>query len=108
MFNAATQYITAPMSTHLTRYFRSPFPALNIPRRQESVAADTIYADTPAIDCGYIRAQFYCGADSQVYDVYGIKTDKQFINSFEDIIRQRGAIDRLISDQAQIETSGSS
>ena len=58
------------MSTHLTRYFRSPFPALNIPCQQESVATDTIYVDTPAIDCGHARAQFYCGTDSQVCDVY--------------------------------------
>ena len=76
------------MSTHLTRHFRPPFLVLNISRRQESVATDTIYADTSAIDCGHTRAQFYCGTDSQVCDVYGMKTDKQFIKSFEDIIRQ--------------------
>ena len=35
-----------------------------------------------------------------------MKTDEQFINSFEDIVRQQGAMDRLISDQAQVETSG--
>ena len=35
-----------------------------------------------------------------------MKTDKRLINSFEDIIRQRGAMGRLVSNQAQIETSG--
>ena len=35
-----------------------------------------------------------------------MKTDKKIINYFEDIIRQRGAMDRIISDQAQIENSG--
>ena len=64
------------MSTHLTSQFRSPFTALNISRRQECAATDTIYDDTPVIDCGHIRAQFYCGTDSQVCDVYGMKTDK--------------------------------
>ena len=64
------------MRTHLTRYFKSPYPALDIPSRQEYVATDTIYADTPTIDCGHTRAQFYCETDSQVYDVHGIKTDK--------------------------------
>ena len=88
------------MSKHLSRHFRSPFPALNIPRQQESAPTDTIQADTPAIDCGHTRAQFYCGTDSQVWDVYGIKADKKIINSFEDIIRQRGEMDRLIGDQA--------
>ena len=35
-----------------------------------------------------------------------MKNDKKIINSFEDIIRQRGSMDRLISDQVQVETSG--
>ena len=34
-----------------------------------------------------------------------MKTDKQFINSFEDSIRKRVAIDILISDQSQVEIS---
>ena len=94
------------MSTHLIRNFRSPFPALNIPRRQESVVTDTVYDDTSAIDYGHTRTQFYCETDLKVYDIYGMKMDKQCINSFEDIIRQRGAMDRLMSDKSQIETSG--
>ena len=86
------------MNTHLARNFRSPFPALNIPRQQESVATDTIYADTPPIYCGHTRAQFCRGTGSQVCDLYRMKTDKQFVNSFEDIISQRGAMDRLVND----------
>ena len=35
-----------------------------------------------------------------------MKTDKQFVNTFEDIIQQRGAMDKLISDNAQVEISG--
>src|SRR6056300_1089543 len=35
------------MSAHLQRHFRSPFPALNVNRRSEPVATDTVYADTP-------------------------------------------------------------
>ena len=94
------------MRTQLTRYFRFPFYVLNLPRRQEYVATDTIYANTPFIDCGHTRAQFYCGIDSQVCDVYGIKTDKQLINSFEYIIRQCRSMSRPISDEGQVETSG--
>ena len=74
------------MNTHLTKKNRSPFPALNIPRRQESVATDIIYDDTLAIECRHTRTQFYCELDSKVCDVYGMKTDKKITNSFEDII----------------------
>ena len=94
------------MSTHLIRHSRFPFPALNIPRRQNSVATDTIYVDTPAIECGHIRAQFYYGTDSQICDICGMKTDKQCITSFENIIRQRRVMKRVLSDQAQVEISG--
>ncbi len=105
-FAATTQYARIPMSTHLTRHFKAPFPAMNVHRRQEAVATDTIYADVPAVDCGHTQAQFYCGVDSLVCDAYGMKTDKQFVNTFEDIIRQRGAMDKLISDGAKVETTG--
>ena len=94
------------MSTHLISNFRYQFPALNIPCRQDYVETDIIHIDTPTIDFGHRRAQFYCGTDSQVCDLYGMKNDKQIINSFEDIIKQRGAIDILISDQAKVEISG--
>ena len=32
-FAATTQYARIPMSTHLTKHFNSPFPALNVQRR---------------------------------------------------------------------------
>ena len=35
-----------------------------------------------------------------------MKIDKQFTISFENIISQRGSMNRLISDQIQVETSG--
>ena len=85
-FAATTQYARMPMSTHLTRHFKSHFPALNVKRCQESVATDTVYSDAPAVDCGHTQAQFYCGTSSLVCDAYGMKTDKQFINTFEDMI----------------------
>ena len=88
------------------RHFKSPFPALNVNQRKESVAADTVYADVPAVDCGHTQAQFYCGTSSLVCDVFGMKINKQFVNTFEDIIRQWGAMDKLISDNAQVEVSG--
>ena len=34
-----------------------------------------------------------------------MKSDKQFANTLEDNIRTRGAMDKLISDRAQVEIS---
>ena len=42
------------------------------------------------------------GTDTQVTDVYGIKLDKQFVNTLEDNITYRGAPHKLISDSAQV------
>jgi hypothetical protein len=39
-----------------------------------------------------------------VADTYGVKTDKEFVNALEDNIRERGAMDKLISDCARAET----
>ena len=100
-----TQYTRMPVSTHLKTRYKSPFPALNVLHRNESVATDTIYADTPAIDDGSISAQIFVGTDTLVTDAYGMKTDKQFVNTLEDNIRRRGAPSRLLSDRAQVEIS---
>jgi hypothetical protein len=34
-----------------------------------------------------------------------MKTEKQFVNTLEDNIRERGAMSRLLSDRAQVEIS---
>ena len=93
------------MSTLLKKHYKSPFPALNVHRRDEAVATDTVYSDTPAIDDGSTSAQFFCGMKSLVTDIYGMKTDKQFVNTLEDNICERGAMNKLISDRAQVEIS---
>jgi hypothetical protein len=69
------------------------------------VATDTIFSDTPAVDSGVKAAQLFIGRLSLVADVYGVKTDKEFVNTLEDNIRERGAMDKLISDSAKAETS---
>jgi hypothetical protein len=45
-----TQYARMPNGTILKKYYKSPFAALNVQRRDEPVATDTVYLDTPAID----------------------------------------------------------
>ena len=90
---------------HLKKTYRSPFPALNVHRRNEAVATDTVFSDTPAVDNESTMAQIYVGRESLVTDVFGIKTEKQFVNTLLDEIQTRGAMDKLISDRAQVEIS---
>jgi hypothetical protein len=104
-FKATTQYAHIPMTTHLRKHYKSPNPAMNVHRRNEDIATDTVFLDTPAIDDGSMCAQIYVGMESQVCDVYGMKTDGQFVNTLQDNIRQRGAPTRLISDRAQAKIS---
>ena len=37
------------------------------------------------------------GSKTLLIDFYGMKSDKQFVTSLEDNIRQRGEIDKIIS-----------
>jgi hypothetical protein len=93
------------MSTVLKKCFTSPYPALNVHCRNEPVATDMVYSDTPAICGGETMAQLFVGTKSLVTDVEGMKSQCQFVNSLEDNIRRRGAPNKLISDGAQVEIS---
>ncbi len=75
-FEVTTQYAHLPMSTLLKKQYKSPFPALKVHRRDEPVATDTIYSDTPAIDSGATIAQVFIDMESLVTNVYAIKTDR--------------------------------
>ena len=52
---------TIPQHDYLKKYFKSRIPVFNIPRRNEAVATDTIFSDTPAINDGSTMAQFFVG-----------------------------------------------
>ena len=84
---------------------KSRNPALNIPRRHEAVATDTVFSDTPPVDSGVKQAQVFVGRDTLVADAYPMKSGKQFVNTLEDNIRRRGAMDKLLSDSAKTEIS---
>ena len=99
--DATTQYgRTDPNTTQLRQTFKSPFPAMNVFRRNEGVATDTIYSSVPAVDDGSKLAQIYVSRKSLVIDVYAIKNEKEFILTLQENIRKRGAMDMLISDRA--------
>ena len=96
---------TIPQHDYLKKHFKSRNPVFNIPRRNEAVTTDTIFSDTPAINDGSTMAQFFVGRDTFVCDAYGIKTQKQFINTLYDNIRFRGAMTTLITDGGRYEIS---
>jgi hypothetical protein len=75
---------------------------LNVARRNEAVACDVVYSINPAVNDGSAAAVMFVGLDSQVTDIYGVKTDKQFVNTLEDQIVDRGAPHKLISDGARV------
>ena len=83
---------TIPQHDYLKKHFKSRNPVFNIPRRNEAVATDTIFSDTPAINDGSTMAQFFVERDTLVCDAHGIKTQKQSINTLYDNIRFRGAM----------------
>ena len=90
-----------PMKKHL----KSRNPALKTPRKHEPVVPDTVSSDTPAVDSGVKQAQVFVGRDTLVADAYPMKSGKQFVNTLEDNIRRRGAMDKLLSDSAKTEIS---
>ena len=87
-FDSTTQFATNVMSGHnILQTIQSPYPAHNVWRRNEPVASDTIFAEVPAIDSGgQTMAQLYIGRKSLVIDVFGMSTEKEFVNSLEDVI----------------------
>ena len=102
----STQWgVSLPNTFPMKRHFKSRNPALNIPRRHEAVATDTVFSDTPAVDSGIKQAQVFVGRDTLVADAYPMKSGKQFVNILEDNIRRRGAMDKLLSDSAKTEIS---
>ena len=76
---------------------------MNVYCCDEPVSTDTIQSYTPSIDDGYTFSQLFVGTKSLVSDVYGMKKDKQFVNTLEDNIHVRGEMSKFISDWAQSE-----
>ena len=92
---------TFPTKKHLISRNR----AVNVSRRHEAVATETVYSDTPAVDSGVKQDQLFVGKESLVSDIYPMRFGKQFVNTLEENIHRRGAMDKLISDSAKSEIS---
>jgi hypothetical protein len=104
-FEVTTQYARMPLNTVLHKCFKSPYPVVNVRRRDEAVATDTIQSDVPAIDGGEKYAQIFVGTKSLVTDVHGMKSPAQFPGVLTDEIITCSAPTKLISDSARVETS---
>jgi hypothetical protein len=62
---------------------------------------DTVFTNTPAFDCDVTAAQIFVGCESLVSDVYGPKTDKEYVNMLDDSIQEWGFMDKIIIDCAK-------
>ena len=88
-FSNTTQYAGHFHDTtgiHLFRNLKAKHPALNIRRRHEPVATDTIYSDTKAVASGAKCAQFFVGRESLYKSAHGCKTDGEFTKTLQDEI----------------------
>ncbi|MCA1807790.1 MAG: hypothetical protein LC687_08095, partial [Actinobacteria bacterium] len=107
-FDLTTQYGSKGATSGHTLYnqIASPNPILNIPRRHENVATDTLYSDTPAFDSGSTAAQFFIGRKSHYRTARSLgSSDRDFAKTLMDEIRKYGAMDKLVSDNAKAEIS---
>lgn len=105
-FKNTTQNAVGIMSgAKIQQTHKSPYPAHNVRRRNEPVATDTIFSATPALLTGQTMAQVYVGRKSMVIDIHGMNSEKEFVNTLEDQIRKRGAMNKLLSDSAAVEIS---
>ena len=72
---------TVSQHDDLKKHFKSRNPVLNIPRKNEPVATDTVFSDTPAINYGSTMAQFFVGKETLVCDAYGIKSQRNSLST---------------------------
>ena len=104
-FETTMQHSRTPASAILQQHYKSPFPVLNVHRRNESVDTDTVYFNAPTIDDRHAATQIFLGAKTMLTDVYEMKTDRDFMSKLSNNTRQRGAMNKLIRDRAQAEIS---
>ena len=105
---ATTQHGTrgAIEGVNLRNQILSPNPILNIPRRSEDVATDTLYGSVPSIEDGSTAVQFFIGRRSLYRSVRSLGTsDKNYPRALLEEIRRFGSMLGVISDNAKAQVS---
>jgi len=106
-----TQYYRADARLPMRKHFKSRFPGANVPRRDETVAMDSIFSDTPALDDGIpghggcTILQYYVGCRSQYSKGYPMASETAIPQTLQDFIRHYGAPNALFNDNAKAEIS---
>jgi len=106
-FAAATQNAASVVhGPKANQTLKCPNHALNVCRRKEAAATDSLFADVPAVNTpGCTRAQMFVGRSSLLTDCCGFCSVSEFPNALLDNIRERGVMDTLMSDDADYEMS---
>ncbi len=99
-FENTTQWFCASVRLPFCHHFKSRFPAANVPRLHETVVTDTFFLDVHAHG-GATMVQVYCGKDYQLTRGYPMTSEHDMYHTLEDFIRQEGAPDALLSDNAK-------
>ncbi len=109
--DATTQFYRATVHHPFRKHFKSRFPAANVRRLPEWFSTDTFFADVPALDDGLpghggcTMLQIYGGIDSHFLAGYPMSSESDVSQTMEDFIRQHGAMEGLMSDNAKSEIS---
>jgi hypothetical protein len=91
------------MQLPFRQHHKSRTPQLNVPRLAKTFATDTLFSLELGLG-GVTCAQLFVGTSSKLTKVFGMKTENEGPDVFEDFIRDNGAPYALISDNAKMHT----
>ena len=106
-----TQFYKAEGRIPMRRHTKARFPGANVARMPETVASDTLFSDTPALDDGITghggctMIQIFHGCDSGLTEGFPMDKKSDFPHVFSDFIRLWGAPAHLFTDNALEECS---
>jgi hypothetical protein len=106
-----TQFYKAEGRIPMRRHTKARFPGANVPHLPETVASDTLFSDTPALDDGVTghggctMIQIFHGCDSGLTEGIPMEKKSEFPDVFADFIHRWGAPANLFIDGALEECS---
>eukprot|EP00957_Ditylum_brightwellii_P118326 9024842-Ditylum_brightwellii.AAC.1 len=85
------------------QHHKSRTAQLNVPILEETFATDTLFSLEPGLG-GVTCAQLCVGTSLKLTKVFGMKTENEGPDAFEDLIQDNGATYALISDNVKMQT----